>query len=281
MLNFDGAWRFDSPGEITSGVVRDFSDLIGKIAAQFPNRQAVLEHFKRYFASSANEPYWPSTNLRFAEGDLRDYMNKSGSNAPLFIEAFYDSCISLHEQNPSITIPDVSRINRVFYENEAGYEIALPDLICRSPQVPVPVPVRSPSFHQQAQEIFQQSLDASEKLLAEGRDRLAVQEILWLLETVTTSFRGVDVGDGTVRGKFFNAIVGDLKRLEGGKLKVVLEWITSLHGYLSSPTGGGVRHGADLAGDIAIRPNEARLFCNLTRSYVTYLMAEHERLTSR
>jgi hypothetical protein len=29
-------------------------------------------------------------------------------------------------------------------------------------------------------------------------------------------------------------------------LNQVLGWMTALHGYLSSPTGGGVRHGLDL-----------------------------------
>jgi hypothetical protein len=51
-----------------------------------------------------------------------------------------------------------------------------------------------------------------------------------------------------------------------------------LHGYLSSPTGGGVRHGADLKEGVALEVNEARLCCNLIRSYIAYLIAEHERL---
>ena len=38
MLVFDGAWRFDSPGEIASGVVGGFFDLVGQIAAQSPSR---------------------------------------------------------------------------------------------------------------------------------------------------------------------------------------------------------------------------------------------------
>jgi hypothetical protein len=284
MLNFDGAWRFDSPGEIAARVVGEFFDLIGRMAGQVPAdyRQNVLEHFKRCFASAANEQYWHSTSLHFATGDLHSYMEKAGSNAPLFIEAFYDAANSLTDQFPafsSIVIPDTARINRILFECEAGYEIAPPDLFNRNPAATVAVSVRSPSFHQQAQEVFQQSLDTSERLLTEGHPRQAVQETLWLLETITTAFRGIDIGDGTVRGKFFNTIVTDLKRHDRGNLKRVLEWIESLHGYLSSPTGGGVRHGADLSGDLVIQPNEARLFCNLIRSYITYLMAEHERLS--
>ena len=234
MLVFDGAWRFDFPGEIASGVVGDFFDLVGQIAAQFPSRQGVLEHFKRYFAASASESDWHSSNLRFAESDLQDYMSKSGGNAPLFIEAFYDACLSLYEQYPDITIPGVARINRVLYENEAGYEVAPPNLIFCNPQPRVPVPARLPSFRQQAQEAFQELLASSEKALAEGHPRQAVSELLWLLETIATAFRGVEVGDGTVGEKYFNPIVSDLKRYGGNNLKPVLAWIESLHGYLSS-----------------------------------------------
>jgi hypothetical protein len=35
MLNFNGDWRFDSPGEIAPGVVGGFIDLISKVAGQF------------------------------------------------------------------------------------------------------------------------------------------------------------------------------------------------------------------------------------------------------
>jgi hypothetical protein len=52
MLKFNGAWRFNSPGPIADGVSAEFSGLIGKIATQ-GNRQAVLEHFKSFFAGAA------------------------------------------------------------------------------------------------------------------------------------------------------------------------------------------------------------------------------------
>jgi hypothetical protein len=55
----------------------------------------------------------------------------------------------------------------------------------------------------------------------------------------------------------------------------------TLHGYLSSPTGGGVRHGVDLRDGLALHINEARLYCNLIRSYITFLIGEHERLSGR
>jgi len=85
---------------------------------------------------------------------------------------------------------------------------------------------------------------------------------------------------GTIQGKYFNRIIDDLRQAHRDKtLDQILLWVTTLHGYLSSPTGGGIRHGADLKAGIATQPNEARLFCNLIRSYITFLIAEHDRLT--
>ncbi len=145
----------------------------------------------------------------------------------------------------------------------------------------MPVSERPPTFAEEAKTLYQQSLQRAEQLLSEGRSREAVQETLWLLESVTTEFRGLQ-GDGNVviKGKYFNDIVQELGRLfQGTTLDRVLDWTKQLHGYLSSPTGGGIRHGLNLQEGNAIGPNEARLFCNLIRSYLSYLMAEHERLT--
>lgn len=36
-------------------------------------------------------------------------------------------------------------------------------------------------------------------------------------------------------------------------------------------TGGGVRHGVDLREGVALQINEARLYCNLIRSYILSL----------
>ena len=45
------------------------------------------------------------------------------------------------------------------------------------------------------------------------------------------------------------------------------------------PKHSGVRHGTDLKVGIAIEMGEARLFCNLIRSYIHFLITEHERLS--
>jgi hypothetical protein len=279
MLNFDGAWRFDTPGPIPSAVDNAFFELIGKIASQ-GDRRRILEHFKSYFGSAAGKSASWSSSESWAESDLQSYMGDAAANAPLFIEAFYDACAALANGNPPTAVPDLARINRVLFEHGAGYEIRPPDLISRNPQIPIAVPQRTASLDEQAQEIIQKSLKDSEALLSEGRNRQAVQEILWLLETVSTAFQGLDTGSGSVQGKYFNKIAEDLrKHYKGQTLEQVLSWVTTLHGYLSSPTGGGIRHGADVKKGIATQPNEARLYCDLIRSYISFLMVEHERLS--
>ena len=279
MLKFNGAWRFDSPGRITDGVAGEFSRLISKTATQ-GQRQEILEHFKTYFADVAGTTSSWSSNAGWAETDLQSYMSDAAANAPLFIEAFYDACEALQRSHPDYAVPDVSMINRVLSNHNAGYQIYPPDLISQNTQEAIEVPQEPLSLDQQAQEIIQQSLKQSEQLLSESRYRQAVQEILWLLETVSTAFQGLDTGSGTVQGKYFNKIADDLRKHHKGRiLDQVLAWVTTLHGYLSSPTGGGIRHGTDLKTGIVIQPNEARLFCNLIRSYISFLMAEHARLT--
>jgi hypothetical protein len=278
MLKFNSAWRFDSPGAIQIEVVNNFFHLIAKVAAQ-GNHKGILEHFKSYFAVAAGFTTNQSSSADWAASDLNNYMSHAAENIPLFIEAFYDACEALQRNNPEIAVPDVARMNRILGEHEIGYIIRPPDLICRNAQEPILVQERMPSLDEQAQETIQQSLKQSEQLLVEGRNRQAVQEILWLLETISTAFQGLDIGAGTVEGKYFNKIADALSRHHKGQtLEQILNWIRNLHGYLSSPTGGGIRHGVDLKAGIVIQPNEARLFCNLTRSYILFLMTEYERL---
>jgi hypothetical protein len=280
MLKFDAAWRFETPGAIPDDVAKDVFGLIGKIAASEADRQGVLEHFKRHFASATGSISSWSSSASWAETDLYYAMERAAENAPLFIEAFYDGCVSLQKARPDVAVPDLALINRILQRRAAGYEIDPPKLIARNIQKPIGIPSHLGSLDEQAQDIIQRSLHQSEELLAEGRYRQAVQEIVWLLETVATAFKGVTAGKATVQGKYFNKIVSDLQRHDSGTtLQQVLSWIAALHGYLSSPTGGGVRHGIDLKAGNSLTPEEARLFCNLIRSYITFLVAEHDRLT--
>ena len=276
-MKMEGAWRFDSPGALPREAVIEFDTLVGKVAAQ-GNRWAILEHFKRYFAGACGSTANRSSSESWAESDLNNLIWQAADNAPLFIEAFYEGCEAL--RGDDFTLPEVGRINRILADHQAGFEIRLPAIVAVGIHKPIPVPERYQSLDEQAQDLVQQSFRDSERLLSEGHPRQAVQEILWLMESVLTAFKGLSAGETTIEAKYFNKIAIELRtKMKGQTIEQVLTWLTTLHGYLSSPTGGGVRHGVDLKSGITINADEGRLYCNLIRSYVTFLMAEHERLS--
>jgi hypothetical protein len=276
MLQFNSDWRFDSPGGLSTETYRGFCELMRPIIT--PNARWVYEHFKDYFAAASGSTASPSSSTSWAETDMNAHMSAASENAPLFIEAFYDACESLPEMYPN---PGVARINKVLAQTQSGWTIQLPNLIRLGEAEPVQVEELPQQLDITEKDVIQTSLSKSQRLLAENSNRLAVQEIIWLLETVSTVFEGVETREGIIEGKYFNTIIKDLRRLEKGRtLEQTLDWIRTLHGYLSSPSGGGIRHGATLSDATAeIEPNEARLYCNLIRSYIVYLLAEHRRLT--
>ena len=207
-------------------------------------------------------------------------MSEAAENAPLFLEAFFDASEALRQESRGYVAPDTGMINTLCLRYQIGYEIRPPDLVLREADIPViPVPERPPTLAEHSVNLLQSSLGRAEELLGEGRGREAVQETLWLLESVATAFRGLETATDKIEGTYFNQIVRKLRRsYQGTTLDRVLEWTSALHGYLSSPTGGGVRHGLDLNEGIPIGHNEARLFCNLVRSYLSFLLTEYERL---
>lgn len=256
----------------------EFQKLVERICGQ-GDRKCILEHFKFYFAAAAGMEYYPSSNESWASTDLDRAMSEASENAPLFIEAFYNACNKLEKEHPEMEMPGVTRINQILSNADAGFQIDPPRLIATRVHVPIAVPNEAPSLDMQAEETIQRALDASEQALNEGNGRQAVQEVLWLLESFSTVFRNEEILGGGIHGRYFNKIVKELRdHGEGHHQRQILQWMMSLHGYLSSPTGGGVRHGVDLNEGQEIGIVEARLYCNLIRSYLTFLIAEYERL---
>ena len=288
MLRFDPSWRFQPPPDgryknkaIPPEAIWEFDSLIRKVTTQ-GDRWDMLEHFKGAFFRAVGQTHFRSSSESWAESDLSSVMSQAAENVPLFLEAFYEACEELRQRG--LFAPDVVMINSVCQKHGMGYDLKPPALLLRDSasaikSEPVQVVERPPTIAERALEILQQSLERSERLLTEGHPREAVQESLWVLESLATAFRGIEVDGEAVRGKYFNDIARDLKRVaKGSTLERVIEWVTGLHGFLSSPTGGGVRHGMDLSEGVLIGPSEARLFCNLIRSYIGYLLTEHERL---
>lgn len=206
-------------------------------------------------------------------------MSEASENAPLFIEAFYNACDNLAKEHPGMEVPSVTRINRILSNADAGFQIDPPKLIATRTHAPIAVSDEAPSLDMQAKETIQNALDASEQALEGGNGRQAVQEVLWLLESFSTVFRNPNILDGGIHGRYFSKIVEELRNHgEGNHQRQILQWMMTLYGYLSSPTGGGIRHGVDLNEGQELGIVEARLYCNLIRSYLTFLIAEYERL---
>lgn len=149
MLKFPGAWRFDPPADgrflnraIPAEAVRDFNDLIGRLATQ-GDRWGILEQFKDAFCSAAGTSYSSSSSQSWAETDLGSAMRSAAANAPLFLEALYDACETLRAQG--LYVPDAAKINSLCEKHEIGYLVSPPDLVSRDKEVPpVPVPERPP-----------------------------------------------------------------------------------------------------------------------------------------
>jgi hypothetical protein len=254
--------------------------LIKRVSGQHENRKHVIEHYKRYFADAAGQSAYTSSSLGWAESDLDDHMRDAADNAAMFIEAFYDAGQALKRSHPEFIVPDVATVNQLLAKYDAGYELQPPNLVSRNSSISIAVPERPPSLDEEAQEIIRRSLKQAEDSLAAGNGRQAVQEILWLLETVSTAFQGISIGETAVQGKYFNKIAEELRRHHKGQtIEQAINWMTTLHGYLSSPMGGGVRHGGTLKASMTMLPHEARLFYNLIRSYLSFLIDEHDRLT--
>ena len=274
MLEFDSAWRFDSPAKLPSEACREFFRFACR-SATLGDQWKVLETFKMHFADAADESYCRSSSCSWAETDLERFLSSATRNAPLFIESFYEACLAV--EDAGAPVPDVDALNRVLLRHEAGFVIHPPRIVRSDTETSAP-PVRSPSVREQTNALIASSLEESRRLLGEGRHRQAILEVLWLLETVSTAFKGTATASGSVEGKYFVKIVKDLRRLHRGKtLDQVLGWVSKLHGYLSSPTGGGIRHGTDIDDPKDLADHEARLFCNLVREYIRYLLAAHER----
>ena len=274
MLEMPPNWRFGNPGELSFDALNGFHNLILKITAQ-GDRWSILEHFKAQFAGGASR----SSSESWASSDLFEIMKGARSNAPNFIAAFWTGLQELKRSHPVHGLPDENNINAILIECGEPYELMPPKLLARqvfgTPVVNVPVA----SVDERARLLIETSLARADELLNQQHPRQAVQEILWLLETVSTAFEGRETSAGAIEGKYFNSIVRELIRHgSGAMLGEVGKWMSKLHGYLSSPSGGGVRHGTHIDASVTIEQHEGRLYCNLTKSYIDYLLAELARL---
>ncbi len=279
-LEFPSSWRFARAtfGPVPGPAMREFETLVLKVTAQATKRWNALETCKSYFAESMGTTSGHSSSESWAESDLLQFMGEAASNPPLFLEALFDLFEAMRSE---CDVPDAGVLNEICRAHGVQYLIQFPKLVMvGSQQVAVPEP-EAPSLADEAAAVLRESVHRAQELANQGRPREAVQEMLWILESVSTVFIGVSVPGGNLKGKYFNEIAKELKQLgTGTTLERAIEWCTQLHGYLSSPTGGGVRHGANLLRGRVITDDEGRFFVNLIMSYVSFLLAEHRRLVT-
>src|SRR5258706_13388680 len=136
---------------------------LSKATLAFPCRALIRSNFARVGAKAVR-----------SSGSYRGYagsMDEAATNAPLFIEAFYDACEHLRQQNPEMALPDIVRINRILSDAGAGYQIDPPNLFATRVHVPITVPEQAPSLDAQAQALIEQALAASQHALSEGNGR--------------------------------------------------------------------------------------------------------------
>jgi hypothetical protein len=210
MLEFPNAWRFSTPGELTKEAYDEFSQLAFRIAR---GQQDIIEHFKKHFASASGSTCSRSSSASWAESDLHGYMRDASHNAPLFIEAFFDACQELEVADDSIPVPEYHVLNKILIDSETKYRIDPPKLLTITDGNLVTLPKDIPiSIDQQSKAVILASFEEANKFLAEERFKPAVQELLWLLETVSTVYKGVTDTDGNIiQGKYFNKIIGELR----------------------------------------------------------------------
>lgn len=264
------------------GAVEAYVGLIGQIASQRVPK-VIKERFKQAFCTAGSIPYYPSSSDRFIDEDLRSAAYAAAPNAPVFIDAFDTVLNGLQRQDPALGVPDDTHVNRLLAEHEVGFRIERPRLVAASAEFDVPVPTGPLSLDEEARNLILRSLTESERALGENRLLDAVQNVLWLLETFSTAFRNPNLTGGPIQQSYFNKIINRLREKgdTNGHQSRILDWMMDLHGYLSAPAGGGVRHGTDISRGRPLDADEARLFCNLARSYLVYLISEYERLARR
>lgn len=276
-LIFDLSWRVKPPADgtfrnatVPQGAIEELATLLNRVAEAFPDAD-VPKAYTNEFARALGTQI-----VHFGPVTLKGVMYEAARNAPLFIDAFYSTCVELKSKEPAMQVPTVETINAILDKFGLGYRVQPPNLVLREEIDMVPVPTTS--LLEKAHEEFVDAVTRSQELLEQGKPREAVQEVLWLLESVATAFSGISVGTSVVKGKYFNDILKDLRHAKpGSTLDIALKWLLAFHGYLSSPTGGGVRHGRSL--DFStLTPHEAEFFCNLTRSYISYLLSEYKQL---
>jgi len=284
-MKYPPAWRFAPPKDtdrvnstVPEEALEELLRLASRAAGLHPRgREAGLEHMKHSISATSGRGYSPSSSESWAETDLRRLLEGLKDEPPVLIEGIVTGCRSITDSEGRSILDDPTPINRIMEKFGMGYRIS-GDEILLGESIPPPTVEPVPSLIEQTAAELGKAWKRADQLLDEGHPDEAVAKIWFVLESILTVFRGLKVGDQTVEGAYFNKVVHSLKGTEiDPTFKMVLDLASRVHGQLSDPSTGRLRHGSEL-GIPPISPQEGRFLVGFAKSLGYYICSEYQRL---
>ena len=161
-------------------------------------------------------------------------------------------------------------MNRILGAHGIGYRLAPPNLETLGEPAPlIEVVIPAATRGRARTEVIRAYLSTALLIISSG-GRIALRDgIVMATGQRDYHLQRACFAERPGERRLLNTIVGDLRRLQlGGVLPHATRWMEALYGYLSAPGGGQIRHGMNLSNEIQLNRNEARLYCNLIRSYM-------------
>jgi len=121
MLDYPSEWKFPidkGPGAIPGEALSFFHGIFLQIAS---NNQSAIESIKNIFSASIGNSCSRSSDYGWATSDLYEAMEKVAFNAPVFIDALFESIDNLARSGR--TVPSVGYINKVLEEKGVPFQI--------------------------------------------------------------------------------------------------------------------------------------------------------------
>jgi hypothetical protein len=119
-LNYPADWKFDGfETALPPQAADEFFDVMLKISE---NKQSVVESFKSAFGGSSG-----SSNLGWAESDLRKLADSCASNAATYVDSLWTGIEAA--QTAGCKVPSLTTINKILLKHSVPLRIQPPDLV--------------------------------------------------------------------------------------------------------------------------------------------------------
>ena len=93
----------------------------------------MLKHFRAYFARASALTTGTSFSETSVASDFLNYIIHTVQNAPLFIAAFCQAYFAAQQDDPDISLPEVSVIKRRLAKHSVRFELRPPHLLFLDP----------------------------------------------------------------------------------------------------------------------------------------------------